>query len=200
MNWDVKFQEWLARLCVVNTKLEEFPKPSGFSGTKYYLEPELKRIMLRTFPRSFQIQISRSRKTLDEYSLESLQEYLKACLKEGEKSTHERAKLKHSQNKNRKDKVPFNDKSYTNRDSKRRRSEGGETSKRTRKKKFFRNCKDSGKPRKLFKSHNTIDYNFKKNEPKSSQKLYNLLKNTEKRLGKLEKFNRDDSDSDSDAS
>ena len=90
MNKEVKLQEWLARLCTINAKLDAFPKPSGFSGTKYYSEPELKRITLRTFPRSFQIQISKSGKSLDEYTLENLQEYLEVCLEENETSTPER--------------------------------------------------------------------------------------------------------------
>ena len=132
MNRDVKFQEWLARLCAVNAKLDEFPKPSGFSGTKYYSKPELKRITLRTFPRSFQIQISKSGKTLDEYTLKSLQEYLEACPEEGEKSTHERDNLNKNKHKNRNKKVHIIDKNYDNRDSKRKKSEGGESSRATK--------------------------------------------------------------------
>ena len=32
----VELNEWLARLCAINAKMEEFPTPAGYSGTKFF--------------------------------------------------------------------------------------------------------------------------------------------------------------------
>merc|ERR1711884_689973 len=87
----VELNEWLARLCTVNAKLEEFPTPAGYSGNKFFSEAEIKRVTLRAFPRPYQVQVSKSGRTLEEYTLTTLQEFLEACMVDGEKDAPERA-------------------------------------------------------------------------------------------------------------
>ena len=85
MGKGIEFCEWVARLAAINAKLVEFPTPTDYKGSKYFGEAEFKCIIMRAFSRSFRVQLNKSGKSLDDFTLQSLQEYMEACLEEGEK-------------------------------------------------------------------------------------------------------------------
>ena len=59
--------------------------PSGFSGNKPLSEEEIKRMMLCALPRTFQVQVAKSAKTLGQFSVKELLEFLKTCLEDSKK-------------------------------------------------------------------------------------------------------------------
>ena len=97
----VPLREWVDRLMSINSKLREFPTPKGYTGTKYFSEPELRRVLLKALPRSYQLKVRTSAKTLDQFTLEELQDFLETCLDEAESKNAEKANSKKN-NKNNK--------------------------------------------------------------------------------------------------
>ena len=55
-----------------------------------FSEAEIKRVTLRAFPRLYQVQVSKSGRSLEEYTLTTLQEFLEVCMVDGEKDAQER--------------------------------------------------------------------------------------------------------------
>ena len=163
----------------INSKLSKFPTPEGYTGTKYFSEPKLRRVLLKALPRSYQLKVRTSAKTLDQFTLEELQDFLETCLDEAESKNAEKTNNKNN-NKN--------NKSYdSNSDKKRKKGDEGSNGPSKCKKKFCRICKDAGQTFKRYTSHDASECKFKNKKADENKKLYSLLKKTEKRLKRLKK-------------
>ena len=82
--------------------------------------------------------------------------------------------------------------------SKKRKSEGGGPSNRSKKsKKFCKLCKGQNRAKRVYQSHNTVDCKLRKDDKDTSEKLYSLIKKIDRRQKKLEKCQRSADVSDS---
>ena len=75
-------EEFFNRVLNINSKLRDFPTPLGYSGHKYFLDEELKFLILRALPHYCTLQVHKSGRTLDQFTLDSLREFLDVCLME----------------------------------------------------------------------------------------------------------------------
>ena len=160
-------------------KLVEFLTPTGYSGSKYFSEEELKQVTLRALPRSFQNAATKSVKMLDHFSLKGLQDFIETCLEEHQDKTAKKV-----------DKgdiiIDNNNNAWKNAPNPKKRKgwkgKNGDDLKQRRGNMFCCLCKDAGRSKRTYTSHNPPNCLFKKKEHKESQKLYSLLKKTEKSL------------------
>ena len=148
---------------------------------------------LRALPRTFQAQVAKSAKTLDQFSVEELLEFLETCLEDSDKP------LKKGNAKGKNSKKNNNNLTVETQNEKKRKNQRQGGGHPKRQKKFCRICKENGKSFKIYQSHNPSECKFKKKEDKREQKLYALVKQMSKKIKKFEKraTHEDGSESDS---
>ena len=84
--------EFVNRVININSKLREFPSPLGYSGNKFFSDEELKLIVLRALPRHCMSQVLKSGRSVDQFTMDSLREFLEVVLNDesrNEKKTGE---------------------------------------------------------------------------------------------------------------
>ena len=79
---ELTLEEFFNRVLNINSKLRDFPTPLGYSGNKYFSDEELKFLILRALPHYCTLQVHKSGRTLDQFTLDSLREFLDVCLME----------------------------------------------------------------------------------------------------------------------
>ena len=79
---ELTLEEFFNRILNINSKLRDFPTPLGYSGNKYFSDEELKFLILRALPHYCTLQVHKSGRTLDQFTLDSLREFLDECLME----------------------------------------------------------------------------------------------------------------------
>ena len=112
--------------------------------------------MLRALPRTFQVQVAKSAKMLDQFSVEELLDFLETCLEDSEKPL-KKGNDKGKNNKNNNNNLTVDDQNEKKR--KNHRQQGGHPK---RQKKICRICKENGKSFKIYQSHNPSDCKFKR--------------------------------------
>ena len=75
--------------CVIsiNSKLREFPSPLGYSRNKFFFsDEELKLIVLRALPRHCMSQVLKSGRSIDQFTMDSLRDFLEVVLSDKARS------------------------------------------------------------------------------------------------------------------
>ena len=182
-------EEFFNRVLNINSKLNSFPTPIGYSGNKFFSDEELKLLILRALPQYCTLQVHKSGRGIDQFTLDSLREFLDVCLTEKnrpEKGKEKKEDPKKGNNKGKR-KASVNEEG------------GARPKKRTR---FFcSHCKSKGRSPKVYTSHNSDKCKFLKAKQEGKgdralKKAYALIKAQSKRLKKFENNGDDESDSD----
>ena len=79
---ELTLEEFYNRILNINSKLRDFHTPLGYLGNKYFSDEELKFLILRALPHYCTLQVHKSGRTLDQFTLDSLREFLDVCLME----------------------------------------------------------------------------------------------------------------------
>ena len=81
----VTLEEFFNKILNINSKWREIPTPLGYSGNKYFSDMELKFLILCALPHYCTLQVHKSRRTLDQFTLESLHKFQNVCLMQKKK-------------------------------------------------------------------------------------------------------------------
>ena len=137
---ELTLEEFFNRILNINSKLRDFPTPLGYSGNKYFSDEELKFLILRALPHYCTLQVHKSGRTLDQFTLDSLREFLDVCLME--KRNPDKGKSKEDPQKGGKSK-------------KRKNSDSGGGTPKKKGRFFCSHCKAKTAPPKCF-CHTTV--------------------------------------------
>ena len=145
----ITVKDFWTRLAAVNTKLARFPKSRGASENQvnYLSDEELKLVLLRTVPVTWQQKLATSGRTTYQHSTESLVEYLDAVQVEMAAQAKSKAEKKAAARENEQTKK--------NKNKNKKFSSGDGNGKPTREKRFCRHCKENGAPPDVYRGHNT---------------------------------------------
>lgn len=144
----------------INSKLSEFPTLLGYMGDKLFSLEELKHNLLRSLPRKYHKQVTKTGKDPKNFTMESLRTFLLIVLEDVAK-THSSKKHKEGNGRQRNDGKHIFGKGNNNHDS----------SKDPRRSKMFcKYCKNNGKSMRIYQSHNLVTCSFKDTDSTSSNR------------------------------